>query len=478
MSLFAKKDYKQSGKQEEAINNYKQALKYYEKLYQLFQKASQEDAEAQKELAKKYLVGKPFVKDEKKYIYWIKKSAENGNAEAQSMLSINYFKGTIIEKDLVKFVSYCYQAARQGNVDAMGNLAFIYNMGIVVNKNIERAIYWNKKAAQMGSETAQNNLEKLYYYDKIIQDAIQKNYAVKTYQGESDEVIEKIPHLLEQAEEGEFSAQCELVRLYGKADDMQNLEELRNVIMENLQKKAEQGDIKAELDLAGIYQYGWYGLDKNYDVAIMWYKRAAESGQVEAMKNLSHIYCFNYCFNEKDEKELNKWANKALNKYMELWNAGEAEAAENIGDIYRYYLNDESKAIEWYNKAVAQGHLKANAKLGYIYERTEDYVKAIEYYKKAVDAEEYSYCENLAKIYIEEMNDKKNALKYSKILIENAQYDYQFFMGCYFLSEIVPQSERAYWLLKCADSGDFRASRKRLQAYVERMKNNIAVDEK
>ena len=65
---------------------------------------------------------------------------------------------------------------------------------------------------------------------------------------------------------------------------------------------------------------------------------------------------------------------------------------------------DETKAVEWYQKAAEAGNATAMCSLGYAYEYgkgelTKDTYKAVEWYKKAAEAGEARAMYNLGKCY-------------------------------------------------------------------------------
>ena len=54
-------------------------------------------------------------------------------------------------------------------------------------------------------------------------------------------------------------------------------------------KAAEQGDTKAQLNLAVMYKYGT-GVSEDFSQSVYWYKKAAEQGDTKAQLNLAVMY--------------------------------------------------------------------------------------------------------------------------------------------------------------------------------------------
>ncbi len=113
-------------------------------------------------------------------------------------------------------------------------------------------------------------------------------------------------------------------------------------------------------------------------------RKNAESGIPESQYELSVRYALGSGV-EKDEAKAAEWCQKAA--------AGYPEAQFEIG--YKYYTGnhgvtrpDYVKAIEWYKKAADSGYAEANYKIGIMYQYGEgvkqDEVKALEYFHKGV----------------------------------------------------------------------------------------------
>ena len=113
-------------------------------------------------------------------------------------------------------------------------------------------------------------------------------------------------------------------------------------------------------------------------------RKDAESGIPESQYELSVRYALGSGV-EKDEAKAAEWCQKAA--------AGYPDAQFEIG--YKYYTGnhgvtrpDYVKALEWYKKAADSGYAEANYKIGIMYYYGEgvkqDDVKALEYFHKGV----------------------------------------------------------------------------------------------
>ena len=67
------------------------------------------------------------------------------------------------------------------------------------------------------------------------------------------------------------------------------MEKYNELTLDEIKYKAEQGNIKAQYNLALMYYKG-EGVPQNYEEAIKWYNKAAEQGNIKAQYNLALMY--------------------------------------------------------------------------------------------------------------------------------------------------------------------------------------------
>ena len=116
--------------------------------------------------------------------------------------------------------------------------------------------------------------------------------------------------------------------------------------------KAEQGDAKAQFDIAVIYYQG-LRIDQNLQEAAKWYLKSAEQGYSPAQANLSSMYLQGVGV-ERNDAEAKKWIDKAIER-------GNADAVNNLGVMYlegREVTQDKEKAIELFKQACRQSSPK------------------------------------------------------------------------------------------------------------------------
>lgn len=166
------------------------------------------------------------------------------------------------------------------------------------------------------------------------------------------------------------------------------LKEHKNTFSKNtlkeLQTKAQNGDLQAQLTLGNMYYFGEY-IAKDYKEAIKWWLISAERGGDGSQFNLGVMYANGWGGVSQDYKEAIKWFLKAAEQ-------GYVGAQCELG---RMYVNgwgvsqDYKEAAKWWRKAIEQGHSDAQLCLAFMYYEglgvKQDYKEAIKWYLKATE---------------------------------------------------------------------------------------------
>ncbi|MBI4695763.1 MAG: sel1 repeat family protein [Gammaproteobacteria bacterium] len=87
---------------------------------------------------------------------------ENGDTQAQVRLGAMYQKGEGVARDPAKALALYTAAAQRGNADALYNLGNLYLMGEGVKQDDGWALTYYRQAAAQGHALAQKNMEQLY----------------------------------------------------------------------------------------------------------------------------------------------------------------------------------------------------------------------------------------------------------------------------------------------------------------------------
>ena len=73
----------------------------------------------------------------------------------------------------------------------------------------------------------------------------------------------------------------------------------------DLIKKAEQGDVEAQFNL-GYYYHSGEGVEQSEKKALYWWQKAAEQGHAEAQFNLGVVHEKGYGVEQSDEKAIRR----------------------------------------------------------------------------------------------------------------------------------------------------------------------------
>lgn len=127
--------------------------------------------------------------------------------------------------------------------------------------------------------------------------------------------------------------------------------------VETLVKLANDGNALAQFRLGGLYYHG-QGVTEDENMAIYWWKKAAASGNAEAMYQIAHAYLFG----SGAAKSVADPDREAALWYFQAASAGHAEAAYTLGLLFlagKGVVEDRNEAIRWFRTAAAKGHAEA-----------------------------------------------------------------------------------------------------------------------
>ena len=130
-----------------------------------------------------------------------------------------------------------------------------------------------------------------------------------------------------------------------------------NEAIEAYKKKAESGDVEAQRDLGNIYYFGM-GVEVDLDEARKWLTKAAEQGEMKAQSLLASLYLREQNFTKSIE-----WMRKAADK-------GDEISLFGIGEMYFKGIEmplDYKEAAKWFKKAAEKDFYPALVKLSEMY---------------------------------------------------------------------------------------------------------------
>lgn len=174
-----------------------------------------------------------------------------------------------------------------------------------------------------------------------------------------------------------------------KKDDTQQPDVIENkeTFLEALTRKAEEGNIDAQVSLGYMYLYGdsQNNIGQDYKKSFKYYSMAAAQGDSIAINNLGSLY-YSGIGTKKN-------MTKAAELFAQAADKGNEESALNLAFLYlsgNGIPRDNRKAMDYFVQAGQQGNLTAKFMLGYAYYRgfivPQDYKRAFALMKDAAKA--------------------------------------------------------------------------------------------
>ena len=210
--------------------------------------------------------------------------------------------------------------------------------------------------------------------------------------------------------------------------------------------EAEAGDVEAQYRLGQEYdpnKFHGEHQQKDFDKSMMWYRKAAVNGHVEAKTSLGILYL------SRGTPEDNVEAVRLLREAAEQ---GNAEAQETLGDYYnvgKCVVKDRVEAERWWRKSADQRRKEA------------EHGSAYGYYEQL----------NLGNCYRKgSAEDKKEAVKWFRMAARGGNVYAQLALGeCYSQGDGVPvdKTEAVKWYRKAAENGNKDACIKLGDCYIE-----------
>ena len=146
--------------------------------------------------------------------------------------------------------------------------------------------------------------------------------------------------------------------------------------IEELKKRAEQGDAEAQYDLALNYEQGW-DVEQNNQKAVEWYMKSAKNGYVFAQRRLASCYRAGILGLELDYVKASYWSQKASESVL--------KSEKEVG----WYDNKFEKAQYQHGMRYAEGSEED-------WKRAIDLFKKIQYslYSLGIDADKRAFVNN------------------------------------------------------------------------------------
>lgn len=264
-----------------------------------------------------------------------------------------------------------------------------------------------------GTDGIQQDKQQAYQWFKkaMIGGHIDATYKVATlcmngYGNDKDLRIVEIL-LLEWTNAGNKEAE-QALRLLQKTEK----ERQKKTFIEELEKRAENNDVSAIVQLGAIYYEGAMGLAKDRNKAFEWSKKAVTCGYLDAVVSMTFLCEEGYGDIEETLEFIKKWEytgnkkiRKAIRALMRLLTEKENEKKQQEEEKRRndrisalrmfemgidfFHKKDYETAARWYKRAAEKGLASAQDSLGWCYSRgygvDKSWQEAIKWYRKAAE---------------------------------------------------------------------------------------------
>lgn len=218
-----------------------------------------------------YYKGDGITQDNQKAVAFLNKAKDKGEVFAYVNLATLYARGDAVAKDERKAAELLSYAADHGDSGGAFNLALAYAQGVGVQQDTDKAIFYLKKAAEGGLALAQQMYGDMLYKGEVVPQNIKQGL-----------------HLLTLS--------------------------------------AEQGDVKAQTILGGLYGAENEYVEQNPELAFKWTERAAQHNDIDALANLGWMY--------DQAVGTQRDVQKGIQMLIHASEHGSAQSAMNLGMIY------------------------------------------------------------------------------------------------------------------------------------------------
>ena len=226
-------------------------------------------------------------------------------------------------------------------------------------------------------------------------------------------------------------------------------------------KAADQGSAAAQTNVGWLYQNGW-GVKQDYAEAAIWYRKAAEKGDAAAQGNLGWLYRKGYGV-QTDYVEAMVWFRRSADQ-------NNAQAKANIGWLYEKGLGvkqDYAKAMAWFRKAAEQDNADAQDGIGRLYQNgwgvKQNYAEAAMWYRKAAEKGNAAAQCDLGWLYEKGFGVEQSyaeAVAWYYRAADQGLPQAQFNLGVFYRDGLGDQQdyvEAMSWFRKAADQGEAKA---------------------
>ena len=262
-------DLNEKGRTAYDAKNFVEAFTHYS------QSAALGDPHAQTFLGFLYSQGSGVTQNHSKALEWYTKAAKQNDSYAQHKLGLIYDEGKGVVEDKAQAFEWYSKAAANSYTAAYEKLAKAYYTGSGVAQNLPLAFQWYSKAADNSYSTAYEKLAEAYYHGL----GVEQNHplALQWFKKSADETHSAI-------------SQTYLGVMYQYGYGTENNYPLA---LQYYQQAEAQNYMMAVYNIGTLYDAG-IGMPLDQAKAVEYYKRAARTGEENAIKALNARGIYTY----------------------------------------------------------------------------------------------------------------------------------------------------------------------------------------
>lgn len=269
-----------------------------------------------------------------------------------------------------------FKKANKGDIAAQVSMGWFF----MKNGDEDDALKWWMRAAEVGNVEACLNLgdfymvrkdmKAKYWYEKAVElgSAKASRGLAVYYQDMEHNTEESLRWMTDAANKDDTESQFILGNWYRHDEPL--------IAISWYEKAIEKGDVRAMHRLADTY----YQI-KDYEHAFYWYKEAAEKGDIECQSHVGYMYTYGKGV-DINHKKAGYWIRRAAE-------SGYSVAQFNLGLFYSRgsigLEKDERKAFDWFKLAAQQGHSGAQYNVGVYYFKQNQSEEARKWFQLAAE---------------------------------------------------------------------------------------------
>lgn len=389
---------------ESETENIKSAVKFYERAFYLG------DIQIAKKIGFIYLNDKELANIDKA-IEWYEKGLSLGDKSLNFDLAYVYLNDRFIPSDYEKGLSYLADGVKSNDPECLYLQARIYESGWYgVEADEKKYLHYLKKAASLFQDDALLDLGYYYYqkekYDEALDcfaicelDYVGVYWCIATIYETKKADYKNALFYYQMAMKMEFPDAIERIAEAYLGDEL-GLEKNEEVALKLFKKAAKLGNAAAQYNLGMAYACGYYGLTADQKKAIYWLKKSVNGENPMACLQMGLYYFYTV--------KTDSAYKKAFSLFTDAYNLGEDQAIVNIGLCYLQgngIEENKKKAVKCFKEAAEKSNSGvAYYNLGICYENgfgvKKNYEKAIEMYGKAVENGESAGLVAIKNIYM------------------------------------------------------------------------------